>query len=119
MHQGNAPTVILGLDALSIEYVDQFDLPNIESLQERGVSASLRSTFPPWTGSAWPSIYTGVEPSHHGVYSFFDFSDGYPDEADLISRNDVRAPALWDYLSQVGTSSVVLNVPVTDRKSVV
>jgi predicted AlkP superfamily phosphohydrolase/phosphomutase len=58
-------------------------------------------------------MYTGVDPSHHGAYSFFDFDDGYPDEADLISRNDVRAPALWDYLSQVGTSSVVLNVPVT------
>ena len=113
MNQGDAPTVILGFDALSSEYVDQFSLPNIESLRERGVSASLRSTFPPWTGSAWPSMYTGVDPSRHGVYSFFDFDNGYPDEADLISRNDVRAPALWDYLSQVGTSSVVLNVPVT------
>ena len=113
MNQGDAPTVILGFDALSNEYVDQFSLPNIESLRERGVSASLRSTFPPWTGSAWPSMYTGVDPSRHGVYSFFDFDNVYPDEADLISRNDVRAPALWDYLSQVGTSSVVLNVPVT------
>jgi len=58
-------------------------------------------------------MYTGVDPSYHGVYSFFDFDDGYPDEADLVSRNDVRAPALWDYLSHVGTSSVVPNVPIT------
>jgi len=47
MNQGDAPTVILGFDAPSSEYVDRFNLPNIESLRERGVSASLQSTFPP------------------------------------------------------------------------
>jgi predicted AlkP superfamily phosphohydrolase/phosphomutase len=52
MNREDAPTVVLGFDALSREYVDRFHLPNIGSLQERGVSAPLRSTFPPWTGSA-------------------------------------------------------------------
>ncbi len=106
-------TVVLGFDALSHEYLEAFDLPHFEALRERGVAAPLSSTFPPWTGSAWPSMYTGVDPSHHGVYSFFDFEDGYPDEADLVSRNDVDAPALWNYFSAAGLRSVVLNVPVT------
>jgi predicted AlkP superfamily phosphohydrolase/phosphomutase len=106
-------TVVLGFDALSMRYLAEFDLPNFESLMEGGAVAPLQSTFPPWTGSAWPSMYTGMDPGHHGVYSFFDFDGGYPDEAGLISRNDVAAPALWNYLSAAGVSSAVLNMPVT------
>jgi predicted AlkP superfamily phosphohydrolase/phosphomutase len=58
-------------------------------------------------------MYTGTGPSHHGVYSFFDFEDCHPDTADIVSRADVDAPALWNYLSDDGDSSVVLNMPVT------
>ncbi len=109
----NTETVVVGFDALSSEYLEAFDLPHFDALRAEGISAPLDSTFPPWTGSAWPSMYTGVDPSHHGVYSFFDFSEGYPDDASLVSRNDVDAPAIWNYLSATGTRSVVLNVPVT------
>jgi predicted AlkP superfamily phosphohydrolase/phosphomutase len=107
-------TVVLGFDALDFRYLDRFSdsLPNFEALRDRGVEAPLSSTFPPWTGSAWPSMYTGVGPSHHGVYDFFAI-DGYPDEASLASYRDVRAPALWDYLTSVDEPSVVLNLPVT------
>jgi len=105
--------VVLGFDALSWRYIDAFDLPNFATLRDRGLSAPLASTFPPWTGSAWPSMYTGVDPGHHGTFSFFDFDGAYPDEADLISRNDVDAPALWNYLTALGRSSLVVNVPVT------
>jgi predicted AlkP superfamily phosphohydrolase/phosphomutase len=106
-------TVVLGFDALSLEYLDAFDLPNFETLRGRGVCQPLPSSFPPWTGSAWPSMYTGMDPGHHGVYSFFDFDGRYPGGADLVSRNDVDAPALWNYLSTTGLESAVLNVPVT------
>ena len=112
---GSARTVILGFDALDFRYLDAFadDLPNFARLRNDGAEAPLESTYPPWTGSAWPSMYTGTDPSRHGVYSFFDYGDGYPDEAELVSRNHVRAPALWNYLTAVDEPSVVLNVPVT------
>ncbi|TMT86905.1 nucleotide pyrophosphatase [Haloterrigena sp. H1] len=106
-------TVLIGMDALSFNYLDQFELPNIHSLRSQGVEAELESTFPPWTGSAWPSVYTGVDPSHHGVYSFFDFRGTSPDEADIVSQATVRSPAIWEYLSTRGVSASVLNVPVT------
>ncbi len=108
-------TVIVGFDALDFRYLDAFsdELPNFTELRGEGVEAPLESSFPPWTGSAWPSMYTGVDPSRHGVYSFFNHGGTYPDEATLITRNDVRAPALWNYLSDRGEESVVLNVPVT------
>lgn len=113
MTDGSPATVVLGFDALSREYLDRFDLPAFQALEERGVSTDLESTFPPWTGSAWPSMYTGVDPGSHGAYSFFDFRDGYPDDATLIDRNQVRAPALWNYLSTEGSTVAVLNMPIT------
>ncbi|EMA38959.1 alkaline phosphatase family protein [Halobiforma nitratireducens] len=107
-------TVVIGLDALDFRYLNEFAdaTPNLQRLRERGHEARLESTHPPWTGSAWPSMYTGTDPSHHGVYGFFAY-DGYPDDARLVSRTDVDAPTLWDYLSSDGDRSVVLNVPVT------
>ena len=114
MNPEGSPTVVLAFDGLAFEHLDAFapDLPHLSSLRERGVDVPLRSTFPPWTGSAWPSMYTGVDPSHHGIYDFFNY-DRYPDTAEIITRNDVRALALWDYLTAVDVPSVVLNMPVT------
>lgn len=114
MVNGRDRTLILGFDALDFNYLNKFSesLPNITSLRSNGTEAPLRSTFPPWTGSAWPSMYTGVDPSHHGVYGFFDY-EGYPDTGEIVTRNDVQAPALWNYLSSIERSSIVLNMPVT------
>lgn len=106
-------TLVLGFDALSFEYLDRFAAatPTLSGLRADGVTAPLESTVPPWTASAWPSMYTGADPSHHGVYSFFSYD--YPDDGRLVTRNDVELPALWNYLSAEGSPSVVLNVPVT------
>ena len=108
-------TVILGFDALDFRYLDKFaaDLPRLSSLRSTGVASPLTATFPPWTGSAWPSMYTGVDPSHHGVFNFFKHDRDYPDTATLVSRNDVKAPAIWNYLSVQDVPSIVLNVPIT------
>ncbi|MFC7080033.1 alkaline phosphatase family protein [Halorussus caseinilyticus] len=108
-------TVVLGFDALDFDYLDRFEssLPNFAALRESGVEAPLESTFPPWTGSAWPSMYTGTDPSHHGVYGFFHHTDDYPDEDVLVTRDHVRKPAVWNYLTALEEPVVVLNVPVT------
>jgi len=107
-------TVVVGFDALDFEYLDAFDesLPNFAALRESGVEAPLASTFPPWTASAWPSMYTGTDPSRHGVYGFFSHGDDAGDD-ELVTRNHVRKPAIWNYLSATGEPAVALNVPVT------
>ncbi len=110
-----SPLLVIGLDGVDFRYLNQFSdsLSHLESLRETGTEADLRSTHPPWTGSAWPSTYTGVDPSHHGVFSFFDHTGTYPDEADAVTRHDVDAPAIWDYLTERELRSVVVNVPIT------
>lgn len=108
-------TIIIGLDALDFNYLDEFEdsVPNITSLRQKGVESPLESTLPPVTGSAWPSMYTGVDPSYHGIHSFFTYKGRYPNDGSIVSLADVKMPAIWNYLTSLNESSIVLNVPVT------
>lgn len=107
-------TLLLGLDGACLPVLDRLldanAIPTIESLLEDGYVDDLTSQIPPWTPSAWPSLYTGVNPGRHGVYGFLTF-DGY--DWDVVDRTNVREYALWELLDEHGYSSVVVNVPVT------
>lgn len=106
--------LVIGLDAACLSVLDWMSdggtVPTLDDVRESGVVAPLESQLPPWTPSAWPSMYTGVNPGKHGVYDFFRF-EGY--EWDVVNRTHVQAFAVWELLSMQGFSSVVLNVPVT------
>ncbi|WP_049979438.1 alkaline phosphatase family protein [Halolamina rubra] len=107
-------TLLIGLDGACRDVLDPLldadRLPTLSGLFERGVVGPLESQIPPWTPSAWPSLYTGVNPGKHGAFDFLAF-DGY--DWDLVNRTHVRAHALWELLDHHGLSSVVVNVPVT------
>ncbi|MFC6724177.1 alkaline phosphatase family protein, partial [Halobium palmae] len=107
-------TLLIGLDAACESVLDPLveegRLPNLERLLDDGVSGPLESQIPPWTPSAWPSLYTGVNPGKHGVFSFLKF-DGY--DWDVVNATDVRERTLWEILDEHGKSSVVVNAPVT------
>lgn len=110
-----APVLFIGLDGVDFRYLDAFqeDLDHINRIREDGIEIPLNSVHPPWTGSAWPSMYTGLDPSRHGVYDFFDYNDVSPDNAEVVTRNSVRAPAIWNYLTELDLQNIVLNMPIT------
>jgi len=107
-------TLVVGLDGVCSSVLDPLIddglLPNLESIHATGAVAPLESQLPPWTPSAWPSMYTGKNPGKHGVYDFLQF-DGY--EWDVVNRSTVKARAIWELLSMQGYESIVVNVPVT------
>ncbi len=107
-------TLVIGLDGVCRSVLDPMIddgvVPNLAALSEQSIVEPLESQLPPWTPSAWPSLYTGVNPAKHGVYDFLRF-DGY--DWDVVNRSSVKAHAVWELLSMEGYSSVVLNVPVT------
>ncbi|MFC7068822.1 alkaline phosphatase family protein [Halobaculum lipolyticum] len=107
-------TLLIGLDGACWPVIDPMleegTLPALASLFAEGVTGDLDSQIPPWTPSAWPSLYTGVNPGKHGVFDFLRF-DGY--DWGLVDRTDVREHAIWELLDRRGLSSVVVNVPVT------
>ncbi len=117
MTEGSLQTLLVGIDAASLSILDSFedgDVDTLRSLIDAGVSARLKSHVPPWTPSAWPTMYTGVNPGKHGVFSFLQY-DGY--DWDVVDATCVEAPAIWDLLDHHGRSSVVVNVPVTSPPS--
>ncbi|QLG48581.1 alkaline phosphatase family protein [Natrinema halophilum] len=106
--------LVVGLDAgcrpILEPLFESGDLPTLRQLFDTGSSGPLESQIPPWTASAWPSLYTGKNPGKHGVYDFLSF-DGY--DWDVVNATHVRARPIWELLSEHGFSSVVVNVPVT------
>jgi predicted AlkP superfamily phosphohydrolase/phosphomutase len=106
--------LLVGLDAACESVLkplyDADAIPTIEGLFEAGVAGPLTSSIPPWTPSAWPTAYTGVNPGKHGVFGFLTF-EGY--DWDVVNATDVRAPTLWEILDYHGVTNVVVNGPVT------
>jgi predicted AlkP superfamily phosphohydrolase/phosphomutase len=109
--RSNTKAFVLGLDGIPWNLLEKWarsgDLPNFERLLSEGASGPLDSSRPATTPVAWPSIATGVWPDKHGVYEFMQLTPQRTKEP--YTRNDVRAPALWDYLEP----AVVANVPMT------
>ncbi len=107
-------TLLVGIDAACGSVLeplrDAGAVPNLDELLDGGSWSDLASQIPPWTASAWPSLYTGVNPGTHGVFGFLAF-DGY--DWDVVNRTHVREFAIWELLDREGYSSVVVNVPVT------
>lgn len=107
-------TLVVGLDGACLPVleplIEEGVVPHIASLHKASAVAPLESQLPPWTPSAWPSLYTGKNPGKHGVYDFLRF-DGY--DWDIVNRSTVKAQAVWELLSANGYESVVVNVPVT------
>jgi len=104
--------LLIGVDAGTYRAIDRLTdkdrLPAISRLLDRGSRGVLQSSTPPWTPTAWTSLTSGKNPGKHGI---FDFKT--TDQSRLVNGNDVSTRRIWDYLSEAGKRSIVLNVPVT------
>jgi predicted AlkP superfamily phosphohydrolase/phosphomutase len=102
--------VVVGLDGIPWSLIERWTeeghLPNFARLREEGAAGPCRSTNPPLTALAWPSIATGVRPDKHGLYAFSKLAPNYSHT--LNTSRDRTHPAMWDALR-----SVVVNVPMT------
>ena len=102
---------VLGIDGVPWDrihrWIEAGELPNFKTLADEGVGTPLRSTTPPTTPTAWPSIATGVWPDKHGIYGFQKLNKDYTQQ--MNTSADRTQPALWDLLSP----SLVGNVPMT------
>jgi predicted AlkP superfamily phosphohydrolase/phosphomutase len=91
-------------------WAEKGDLPNLARLMAEGVHGPLESTLPPVTSPAWPTFATGKNPGKHGVFDFIRPMGG---QFELVNASSLRAPTLWDILSEAGRTVGIMNVPVT------
>jgi predicted AlkP superfamily phosphohydrolase/phosphomutase len=106
--------VVIGIDGATFDLLEPWaeagDLPNLARLMAEGIHGPLESTIPPVTAPAWSTFATGVNLGKHGVFDFIRPMGG---RYDLVNATSIRAPTLWQILSQTGRKVGVMNVPVT------
>ncbi len=106
--------LVFGLDGVTFDlirpWVAEGYLPNLGRLLGSGVSGDLNSTLPPVTSPAWPSFMTGLNPGKHSVFDFIRPNAG---DFTLVNSTSVRAPTIWQIVSEAGLRVGTMNVPVT------
>lgn len=109
--------LLFGVDGLTYRILnplmEQGLLPNFQRLREGGVEGVLKSTTPPVTPPAWTSIATGLAPSKHGVYDFWEYEQTENGPRPHVLTHRKGGKAVWNVLSEWGKRVVVLNVPMT------
>lgn len=108
--------VVLGLDGGTLDVIQPWAaaglLPNLNALIRRGATGSLRSTTPPITPLAWPSIFTGLNPGKHGIVGFEHRVTGEY-RWKKTSALDLLRPTLWELLAAEDIRSGIFFVPYT------
>jgi len=89
--------LILGLDGLSWNMLDRFDVDAtfISRIRNHGVDGDLHSVDPPATFPAWTSFATGKDPSSHGVTNMIEQGSDYNITPCRPNREDA---AIFDFL---------------------
>jgi len=106
----------LGLDGAAWHRLDALietgHLPNIAALAAEGARGPLRSVAPPVTCPAWRCSTSGKNPGRLGVY-WWVMLDRATGSMRTPDATDFDTADTWDYLTEAGKSSAVLNVPMT------
>ncbi|MES1242438.1 MAG: alkaline phosphatase family protein [Acidobacteriota bacterium] len=94
------PIVLIGIDGGEWKVIRKLwsegKLPNLKSVADRGVTATLRTAYNS-SPVIWTTIATGVTPREHGIV---DFVVPTP-QGDVPISSDVRkVPAIWNMLTQ-------------------
>lgn len=106
--------IVIGLDGatwnLIKPWTNEGKLPTFKMLMNEGAYTELYSTLPPLSPAAWTSIFTGLKPTKHSIWSFVKQRRGSYSIRPISSR-DVMGKSLWNILSENGIRSIFINIP--------
>ncbi len=103
--------IVIGIDGLDFDLVKKYeaDLPNLSSMLKENNYPRLRSVFPADTTPAWSTIYTGLDPSQHGIINFVNVKDKENSYKPFEFDDSVfKGKTFWDELNRRGYSTIVL-----------
>jgi predicted AlkP superfamily phosphohydrolase/phosphomutase len=108
--------VVIGIDgtphSLIDRLMDEGRMPHFASLVRKGHIRPINSVYPTVSSVAWSSFMTGVNPARHRIYGFLDRNLGSY-ETFIPTASHMRAPTLWEKLSEIDRRVIIMNVPVT------
>jgi len=109
-------TIVIGLDGanwnLLEPWLEQGDLPNIQSLRDTGVSTDMQSCLPPVTCPNWRCYSTGKNPGKLGVF-WWEKIDTDRRTLTTPDSRSFKSSNYWDYLNDVGKTAGIMNLPMT------
>lgn len=109
-------TILIGLDGGTWKVLkplaERGAMSNLARLMEQGGWGVLRSTIPPVTGAAWPSLATGLNPGKTGIVDFLS-RRGREYRLYPVDSNWYRGYAFWDLLSVEDRRVAVFFYPLT------
>jgi predicted AlkP superfamily phosphohydrolase/phosphomutase len=104
--------LLIGLDSGDAELIEQWmadgHMPNFARLKEQGLWTRAGTTADVMHVSAWPTLYTGTTPGHHGLYHAYQVYAG----EQLIRRPDpsgIGQPPFWKYLDAAGRKCIIFD----------
>lgn len=102
--------LVIGIDGMDWPVLEPLlgDLPNLREIAGRGAAGEMRSIFPPDSIPSWVSIFTGLDPSEHGILETIDyFKKGV--KTFSVDTAAFRGATFWDRASAAGSKVVVVN----------
>ena len=111
--------IILGIDGMDWDVVQRYkdDMPNLYGLMEENGFPRMRSVFPADTTPAWSTIYTGLDPSEHGIINFVNVGAKTNTYKPLVFDDSAfKGRTFWDVLNRTGFScAVILPMNIKER----
>lgn len=103
--------IVIGIDGMDYDVVRRHEdiLPNIAGLMRDNGYPRLRSVFPADTTPAWSTIFTGKDPSEHGIINFVNMADRENRYKPVSFDDDAfRGKTFWDRLGDDDFKCAVL-----------
>src|ERR1700676_340704 len=100
--------VMIGIDGLDADLLRVYgpSLPQLRRLMLESPFLELKASFPPDTASTWASLYTGLNPSNHGIVSS-EMQGSFDDAKVAVSMP--KEETFWEVASQAGKKVCVIN----------
>jgi predicted AlkP superfamily phosphohydrolase/phosphomutase len=102
--------IIIGIDGLELNVINHYidELPGFRHLLEKKSLHQVGSVFPADSVPAWNTIFTGLDPSVHGIVRGKDYVESV-EEFDKNYNFELKGNTFWDELSNDGKKVLILN----------
>ena len=103
----NSPTVIICIDGLDPEYLEAWDMPNLEELARKGFHKTGRCMMPSVTNVNNVSLVTANYPETHGICSNYWFDSNLGEGTYLESGKDILAETIFQRARKLECTSIL------------
>jgi predicted AlkP superfamily phosphohydrolase/phosphomutase len=112
-----AKLVVIALDAADSTLVHKWAsegyLPTLARLLREGIVAPIATPPAVLEGAVWPTLYTGVSPACHGMYSYLQLKPNSYEMQLGLRADRLTVPPFWQHLSEAGLRLAIIDAPLT------